>query len=331
MNDRTDSIRREARKLFEEGRVELILGFERGSIPLSATPAFITNPEGAERLIWGSACTVNLAKYLPPIYAPDPRAKRGEPRRVPKVGIVAKGCDGRAIVSLIKECQVPRDNIVIVGVPCGGMVDRKKVEEFLGGREIWEAQERDGRISLRGRGFEKEIEIERFLAKACEECEHRIPPVYDVLIDGVENPGPVRKPFASVLEFEAQPLDARWKYFKAEMEKCIRCYACRNACPLCYCKECFAEQNKPRWIGVTEEFTDTALFHIIRLFHVAGRCVSCGACAAACPVGVDLMTFTQKMAKDVKSLFDYEAGLSIDEPPPLATFRPDDPQEFITD
>jgi ferredoxin len=98
---------------------------------------------------------------------------------------------------------------------------------------------------------------------------------------------------------------------------------------MCYCEECFIDSNDPEWFGKTIELTDTQNFHIVRAYHMAGRCVDCGACVRACPMDVDLRFLTKKTEKDVKKFFSYEAGVNEDEAPPLTTFKPEDPQEFI--
>jgi len=85
----------------------------------------------------------------------------------------------------------------------------------------------------------------------------------------------------------------------------------------------------PQWIGKSTDTSDTMIFHLVRAYHLAGRCVACGACERACPVGVDIRKLNRKLLKDVRDFFGYEAGLSLDEACPLATFRPDDPEAFI--
>lgn len=132
-------------------------------------------------------------------------------------------------------------------------------------------------------------------------------------------------------EFAQLPETERWQKFREEISRCIRCYACRQACPMCYCTECFAETNNPAWIGVTTELTDTMIFHIVRIFHQAGRCVECDACVRACPMGIDLRPFTKKIAADVRELFGFTPGFDLETPPPLVTFREDDQQGFITE
>jgi ferredoxin len=121
----------------------------------------------------------------------------------------------------------------------------------------------------------------------------------------------------------------RWQHFQQLLAPCIRCYACRNACPMCYCPTCFVDESTPQWLGKSIDPTDTQNFHFLRAYHLAGRCTDCGNCERACPVGIKMRLLTKKLEKDVAELYDYEAGLNLDDPPPLDTYRPDDPQEFI--
>jgi formate dehydrogenase subunit beta len=314
MPELADKIREVARNLLQQKEVELVIGFEAGSMPLRSTPCFVRESEEVDRLIWNSFCENNLAKYL---------VKRPE-----KVAIVAKGCDTRAIVELIKENQILREQVVIIGIPCQGMVDRKQVEAELGGKEILEVEEKDDKLILKGADFEETLNRSEFLYPSCKTCTHKNPVIYDVLV-GDEVTELDADPYLDVEQFEAQSAEERWEHISREFNKCIRCYACRNACPLCYCQECFVDSSRPQWIGKTTDPSDTAIFHIMRAFHLAGRCVECGACERACPMGVDIRELNRKLAKDVKDLFAYQAGTNLEQVAPLATFNPDDPQEFM--
>jgi formate dehydrogenase (coenzyme F420) beta subunit len=275
MSQLTREIREAARKLLREGEVQVIIGFEGGSLPARSRPVFVRKEEDVERLIWDEFCETNLARYLP--------------KRKERTAIVAKGCDSRAIVELVKENQVARDTVVIIGVPCEGMLDRA--------------------TSLR--------------YQRCETCSHRNPVLYDLLLGQPASEG--QDSFSDVEAFETLDQSERWAYLSAETGKCIRCYACRDACPLCYCPECFVDGSQPQWVGKSIAFSDTMVFHLMRAFHLAGRCVSCGACERACPMGVDIAKLNRKLEKDVKLLFKHEAGVSLDEVSPLASFRLDDP------
>ena len=314
MRDLSNKIREVVRKLLRQKEVELVIGFEQGTMPLRSTPCFVRNEEEVDRLIWNSFCSNNLARYL---------VKRPE-----KVAIIAKGCDARAVVELIKEKQIPREQVVIIGIPCQGMVDGRQIDAKLESREIREAEEKDNQLIIKGDGFTEVLNRDEYLYPCCEVCTHRNPVIYDILIDEVVAERDTDQ-YLDVTQFEAMSPDERWQYIYDEASKCIRCYACRNACPLCYCQECFVDRTAPQWIGKTTDTSDTLAFLIMRAFHLAGRCVDCGACERACPMAVDIRKLNRKLVSDVKELFGYEAGTSLDQVAPLATFRPDDPEEFM--
>jgi len=326
----SEELKSAARKLFEEGKIDLLIGYERGTLPLRTTPCFITSAEEVDRLVWDGFCSNNLAAYLPHLFSKEGKPKGWQP---PKVAIVAKGCDGRSIIGLVKEKQAPRENVIILGVPCRGIVDLKKVLRALDHKEpvSGEAAE-DASVIVRLDGG-KEIRLGRdeVLFDSCKDCPHPEAPVCDLHVRPEIPEKKAERDFTDVADFEAKSPRERWDYFVREISKCIRCYACRQACPNCYCATCFAEQTQPKWIGVGTDLSEVMIYHLGRIFHQAGRCVDCGACVRACPMSIDLRVFTRKMVKDVKELFGYEAGISVEEPPPLCTFKTDDDQSFITE
>jgi len=315
MADQREQVREIAEKLLSEGKVDLIIGYEKGTLPLKATPCFVKDPDETERLIWDPSCDINLVKYLL--------------GREEKIGVLAKGCDSRAISVCITEGQIEREKTVIIGLPCSGIVDVRKVQEKLDGKEMLEAEIRDDRILVKGADFETELPLQDNLSDPCTECRHRNPPLYDVLvgepIPELEEPSE----YAGVDEIESKTEDERWDFFVQELGDCIRCYACRNVCPLCYCKTCFVDDTMPTWFGKTNDLSDTMNFHVVRALHLAGRCVDCGACDRACPMAIKLRTLSKKVEKVVKERFDYEAGLDPEAPPLLGTYEEEDPEEFI--
>ncbi len=315
MENLSTEIREVVKKLFEEEKVELVIGFENGSLPMKATPCFIRSADDIDRLVWNSRCENNLAVYL--------TKNKG------KIGIVAKGCDSRAIVGLMQENQIDRDNLVIIGIPCRGMVDRIKIEAAIKGKEPLEVEENQDTIIVKGNGFEETFTISDILYDNCMTCTHRNPIIQDVLIgEPVEEQTDVDE-FAVVKAMEEKSSEERWEHFVEQGEKCVRCYACRNACPFCFCEECSVDSTQPQWFGKSVALSDTQVFHLMRSFHIAGRCVDCGACVRACPMDVDLRFFNKKIEKDVRDLFSHEAGIDPEAAPPLNTYNTDDYDEFI--
>ena len=314
MQEREKELREVAKKLLLEKKVDLIIGYEEGTLPLRTRPVFIQEAGEANRLVWNSRCENSLCSYL--------KTSKG------RVGIVAKGCDIRSIIGLIKERQIKRENIFIIGVPCSGIIDRKKIEDILEGRELLEGIESDSQIILKGEGLEEKVDKDKLVHASCKSCKYRNPVLYDTLIGKEVSQGEGAE-YSDVEEFASKSDDERWAYFNDEASRCIRCYACRNVCPACYCPQCFVDQSLPTWFGRTLHPSDTLMFHMIRTLHTAGRCVDCGACSRVCPMNIELRMLNKKAEKDVKELYHYEAGISLEELPPMATFKVDDPQEFI--
>ncbi|MFZ5811254.1 MAG: 4Fe-4S dicluster domain-containing protein [Thermodesulfobacteriota bacterium] len=321
MKARAERIREIAKRLLQEGKVDVVVGYTRGSLPMRAQPHFARTPEEADQLTWSSFCVGNTANFLPQV------ARVGE-----RAAVVAQGCVSRNIVGLIVEKQVQRDKVSIIGVPCLGMVDSHKVEALIArseGRRA-EAVEEDGEeLVVRGRGFEKRLKRTDLLRDNCSTCRHRNP----VLVDELAAE-PVAETGGGDIDKTAAPWDAlppaeRWARFRDTFQDCIRCYACRDACPLCYCTTCFVDDSRPQWLGKTQDFTDVASFHLMRAFHCAGRCTDCGACESACPQGIKVRRLTSKIEKDIRKLYSYEAGMDPDAVPPMTTFRTDDSDDFI--
>jgi formate dehydrogenase subunit beta len=311
----TERIRTSAARLLKEERVDVVVGFQQGTIPMMSQPVLIRSVTEVERLHWDSYCGSNLANYLP---------KRRE-----RIALVAKGCDSRNIVVQILENQIKRDQLYIIGVPCLGMVDRRRVLAALDGREPLSVSEADTRLLIRGVGFEETLERARYLQENCTICTHRNPVIFDELVaEPVPEQTEVDR-YEDIRAFDEMTSDERWQYFRELVAPCLRCYACRNACPMCYCPTCFVDESTPQWLGKSIDPMDTMTFHFLRAFHLAGRCTDCGNCERACPVGIQVRKLTKRLEKEIKEVYGYETGLSLEERPPLDTYRPDDPQQFI--
>lgn len=325
-------IREEAKKLLADKKVDVVIGYERGTLPLTATPCFITDDNDADKLVYDATCVQNLAKYAHDIISSHRESQKKvkpEDRKKKVVGVVARGCTSRSLVIQLQERQYTRDDIVILGVPCEGYIDGKKLGIAFAGEEILDGSIAGGQVTIKTAAGEKKLNLNDVLADNCLTCRFNNPVISDVMAG---DPAPAKaadKEYEKVEAFEKLSTEERWNYFVKEMSKCIRCYACRNACPSCYCKICFVEQTMPQFVGLSADQTDTQIFQLLRTFHMVGRCVDCGSCISVCPMGVDLRNFLKKLDKDALELFENRAGAKMEDVPPLSTYRENDKEDFI--
>lgn len=348
-------IQEEARRLIESGKVKYIIGYERGSDCCRSTPAFIDKAEDTGRLIFDPTCINNLSVYLLDerdrlLAAEDSNRmrKRNDPIDRRPVAIVAKGCDSRSIMELVVEHIVPRNEVYVLGVPCTGMVDKEKVERALKKKGL--GKELDN-LSLKAEGSNfivgsdgdrTSFKKEELIADKCSECRFPTPLLYDVLLG--EKIEVKEESYEFVEEIEKMPLGRRWEFWNEQFSKCIRCYACRQACPLCYCEECAVDPieivlkpdttaaekaRRPKWLEKSPELSSNLLFHLTRMIHMAGRCTACGECERVCPMKIPLRRLTGKLEKDAKTIFGHESGLSLEGKVMFACCSENDPNCFI--
>jgi formate dehydrogenase subunit beta len=292
-----EGIQIRARELLSLGEVDRVIGYER-SPKGRVRPAFIYDAADAERLVWDQTCHHNLTVYLRDQVMPP---RRGAPP--PRVAIVARPCDVRSLNVLIHEGQVAREQVFVIGLACPGIL-----------RSAAGAATRPPSEAVDGRDLEEH----------CQRCKERVPIFYDALVGEPPQVNAQAETWADVEELEAMAPAERIAFWTREFDRCIRCYACRQACPGCYCFECVAEQVDPAWVSIAHRVPEKAFFHIMRAYHLAGRCVECHACDQACPMHIPLSLLNRKIAREVEALFGYTAGGDPQTPPPLATFRKDE-------
>jgi coenzyme F420-reducing hydrogenase beta subunit len=320
-------LREEAKKIVERDDVKYVVGYEKGTYGFQATPCFVYNPEDSDKFIFSPLCVHNLAVF--PMLEEKPPLRKGEEPDTHKVGIVVKGCDARAIVQILQEKGLDRDKVVIIGIPCNGVVDPKKIEEkFPGQVKNVEVKDDNNNFIVTINGKTHKIAKEELMPDKCKTCEYPTPVLYDVLI-GKEITSKKKEDFKTVNIFEKKPLKDKWDYWEKQFDKCVRCYACRNACPLCYCKECMVDQLDPQWVQRSVNVSENTAWNLLRAFHLAGRCIGCGQCERACPMDIPLMELNKKIEKEIREMFEYIAGVNAEEKPLLAMFKPDDPEDFI--
>ncbi|MFH1624251.1 MAG: dehydrogenase, partial [Pseudomonadota bacterium] len=270
-------LKEEARKLLNEGKVDFIIGFGKGTVKFRTAP-LITNKEGdLENLVINPFIMNNLSRYLTEING--------------RAGIVVKGCDSRSLVSLIQDNKVNRDDVVILGVPCDGVVDIQKLQDQIGSEieRVAEIEREGENLIVHMDGSKKSVSFRDVILDKCLGCGYPTPLEYDILLGSEISPRlELERSLEKIRKLDDMESSERWKYWREQFSKCIRCYACRNICPACFCERCFIDVNIPQWVSPYASWQDNLVFQLIRTLHVAGRCSDCGECERACPVGIPL-------------------------------------------
>jgi len=316
MSSVEEKLRAKVAELLSTKKVDLVLGYQAGSAGIGIRPAFIRDAADAKRLVYNPLCGHNLSVFL--------RRHKGE-----KVAIVAKPCDTRSLVGLIQERQIDRDSLTILAVPCEGVLNISKIEQIIPSDTIRSlAIEKDQLVVGTDQG-QKRLPLKELLSQGCCICKITEPIISDEILGQCQRKPAETDEFAEVRSLAQRSPQERWDDFSQEMRKCITCFACRNACPACYCTTCFIDASGPKWLGKTDHLSDVQVFHITRLMHMVGRCTGCGACLRACPMGVNLHKYTGKIRLDACEFFDFEAGDDPKAKAPLSTYSESDPNDFF--
>jgi len=211
--------------------------------------------------------------------------------RFKRIAVVAKEPDIRAIIVLIQEEQVSRESVRVIGVRIDRPGDPESPCQVLPQTTLDELQ-KHLRESFQARDLTPEQ------LREVEELEKKTPA-------------------------------ERWAFWRQQLDKCIRCHACRQACPMCYCDQCIATLNQPQWLDTSAHPQGNMAWNITRAFHLAGRCINCGECERACPVDIPLMLLNRFIARQVKAHFGFLAGYDTEDYQPFAAYKCDDSQDFI--
>ena len=305
-------------ELLESGEVQRVVGWKKGDLGYNPEPAYFETAEALKDFVYDGFCGANLSKYM--IKACELEGK---------TLVLLKPCDTYSFNQLIKEHRISKEKIYVIGVGCKGKLDIEKIKAMgikgitaISGVEITDACDTINIETVYGN---KTVAYKDAMLERCHVCKGKEHKVSDeIFFDSADTDDGDR--FAGVDYIESLSAEEKFEFFKKELSKCIRCNACRNVCPACSCRKCVFDSTKfdaDRKANV-DPFEES-MFHIIRAFHVAGRCTDCGECSRVCPQGIPLHLFNRKFIKDINEFYgEYQAGAEVDERSPLTNFTFDD-------
>jgi Na+-translocating ferredoxin:NAD+ oxidoreductase RnfC subunit len=314
-------MREKAKTLLAGKQADSVLGWQSGQFYYDNTPTFFDSAEQAESLVWNGFCGGNLSKNL------IDAGKKGK-----KTAAFLKPCETLSVNQMLKDNQISKENVVIIGVGCAGMFDVNKLKA-QGIKGILEIEEGESLLTVKTLYGDNQVDKKDILLEKCLACKNSEHAVYDELLgETPESFKPEYDRFLEVAEIEAMSASEKFDFWQSHLSKCIRCNACRNTCPACSCVQCiFDDKNSGMDSKANSDSFEEQLFHIVRAYHVAGRCSDCGECSRVCPQNIPLHLINRKFIKDINKYYgDYQAGADVDEKAPLLTFKLDDFEPTLT-
>ena len=255
------AVKSKALELLNNQTVNRVLGWTKGEFCYDVSPAVFFSEKDLENFVYNGFCGANLSKYL-----------IEESKKEGKILVFLKPCDTYSFNQLIKEHRIKRENVYIVGVECQGKFDVQHLNA-KGIDFVDSVEETLDKVTVNGSIVldRDEVKLER-----CTVCDKKHV-VYDEIVEINEKIPSNKDRFELVKKLEAMTAEERYAFWKSELSKCIRCNACRNVCPACNCTKCvFDNDNSTIASKANSDSFEEKLFHIIRSFHVAGRCTDCG-------------------------------------------------------
>ena len=308
-----DQLVEKATQLLADGTVTRVLGWKKGEFSYDVTPAVFADAEALKDFVFDDFCGANFSKYLI-----KETGKEG------KVLVFLKPCDTYSFNQLLTEHRFDREKVYAVGIPCDGMIDIAKVKAVVGDGILSVKSEADVVVETLYDGV-KTLAKADVLAERCVNCKSKKHVAYDELL-GEDGDVLDSKRFDQVAQLEAMTPDERYAFWQNELSKCIRCNACRDVCPACTCEKCvFGNPNSGVENKAPADSFEEKMFHIIRAFHVAGRCTDCGECSRVCPQNIPLHLLNRKFIKDINTFYgEYQAGEEVGSRAPLVNYTLDD-------
>lgn len=308
-----------AAQLLQDGTVNRVIGWTTGEFSYDITPAVFTSEEELNKgFVYDSFAAANLSKYLVK-----------ESKKEGKILVFLKPCDSYSFQQLLKEHRINREAVYIIGIECNGKADIEKIKA-QGIKGVTGIVDNGDTYTVKTVYGDKSVDKASALAERCANCKSKKVVIYDEMIG--ENGDVVETDrFDLVEKIENMTADERFEFWQGELSRCIRCNACRNVCPACTCEKCVFDNDQS---GVANKAPANSfeenMFHIIRAFHVAGRCTDCGECSRVCPQHIPLHLLNRKFIKDANELYgEYQAGADLETRPPLVDYTKEDVEPSV--
>ena len=314
-----EMMKKRAKELLASGEVTRVIGWKKNEFDYDITPAIFESAEEIDRdFVYDDFCGPNLSKFTFKNQKADA-----------KTLVFLKPCDTYSMTQLVTEHRVNREALYIIGIPCFGKIDIEKIKAD-GMTGILSVTSEGADVNVHTLYGDKKYVKMDVMAERCLACKSKYHTIYDELI-GEEGEVIETDRFDEVKKLEAMTAEERFEFWRGELSRCIRCNACRNACPACTCENCVFD-NRDSGIdqkAAADSFEEN-MFHIIRAFHVAGRCTDCGECSRVCPQHIPLHLLNRKFISDIDNYYgEYQAGEEIGQRAPLVNFTKEDVEPSI--
>lgn len=306
--------------LFESGEISRALLWKNGEFSYDKTPYVAESADDLADLSYDEFAGGSLVKYL-----------ISESKKEGKALVILKPCDVYAYNRLVSEHRINPDNVYPLGVHCEGKADVEKIRK-KGIKGITGIEKNGDSFIVKTLYGDKEVKADEVLLDKCYFCKtSEFPEGMDTVGEKKELNFTKPDDFSDVAALEAMTPDERFAFWRNELSKCIRCNACRNVCPVCTCEKCVFDNDAS---GISSKANandfEENMFHIIRAFHVAGRCTDCRECSRVCPQNIPLYLLNRKFIKDINELYgDYQSGETTVNRSPLTSYTEDDVEPSI--
>lgn len=319
---RSDKIIEKLQQLFSAEEITRVIGWKKGEFCYDESPA-VFGKDNLDGFVYDDFSSPNVSKYL-----------INETLKEGKIAALLKPCDTYSFNQLLTEHRIKRENVLAVAIACDGKIDIEKITA-LGIKGITSVESDGTDVTVHTIYGDKKVAKEDVILERCKACKGSKHVAADIYIDcdpeseELKDADAVR--FTQVEELEAMSADERFEFWRSQLSKCIRCNACRNVCPACSCRTCVFD-NPDSEVSTKSNTTsfEENMFHIIRAFHVAGRCTDCGECSRVCPQHIPLHLLNRKFIKDMDLNYGkYQAGESEGQVAPLVSYTTEDVEPTV--